>query len=94
MAVAVWISADHRYLFEGFQRGMLAQLAARLQARHTDGGTGEVDGVPVIVDDNCAVWSNRIGPVLGETLLMSLTDHVELIRRINSTGSIAMTQER
>lgn len=34
---------------------MLAQLAARLQTRN-ELGTGDGDGVPVIVDDNCEVW--------------------------------------
>ncbi len=44
-----------------FQRGMLAQLAARLRARQ--GGAGDLgggvvlgeDGEAVIVDDNCTV---------------------------------------
>lgn len=36
-------------------RGMLAQLAARLQARNAAGGNGEGDGMPVVVDDNCAI---------------------------------------
>lgn len=49
-----WIRADYQCI-DGFQRGMLAQLAARLQARHAAGSTGEDDGVPVVVDDNCAV---------------------------------------
>lgn len=55
MAVVFWIRADNQCI-DRFQRGMLAQLAARLQARHTAGGIGEDDGVPVVVDDNCAVW--------------------------------------
>ena len=44
-----------------FQRGMLAQLAARLRARQGDpgaGGGGVVlgeDGETVLVDDNCTV---------------------------------------
>lgn len=80
MSVAFWMRADYRYFFEGFQRGMLAQLAARLQARNAAGGNGEGDGMPFVVDDNCAVWCNRssrAGYMLGRTVLISFTDHVE-----------------
>ncbi len=38
-----------------WQRGMLAQLAARLRARQAGGGEGEDEGGPVVVDDNCLV---------------------------------------
>lgn len=46
------------------QRGMLAQLSARLRARQAaaggagDGGHGEGEGIPVMIDDNCevSVW--------------------------------------
>ena len=47
------------------QRGMLAQLAARLRARQggADGPGGGLivgeDGEAVIVDDNCTVCSSR-----------------------------------
>ena len=40
------------------QRGMLAQLAARLRARTGTAGEGEEvdeDGAPVVLDDNCIV---------------------------------------
>lgn len=41
------------------QRGMLAQLAARLQARQAGGAQGDVgrdeDGLPIVVDENCSV---------------------------------------
>ena len=40
------------------QRGMLAQLAARLRARTGTSGEGEEvdeDGAPILLDDNCIV---------------------------------------
>jgi len=37
------------------QRGMLAQLAARLRARQAGGGEGEDEGGAVVLDDNCSV---------------------------------------
>jgi len=37
------------------QRGMLAQLAARLRARQAGDGDGEDEGGPVVIDDNCLV---------------------------------------
>ena len=43
------------------QRGMLAQLAARLRARQGVGeGEAEDDGGAIVIDDNCSVS----GPVL------------------------------
>ena len=44
------------------QRGMLAQLAARLRARQggtgTEDGEGEDEGGAIVVDDNCLVSAN------------------------------------
>lgn len=41
------------------QRGMLAQLAARLRARQGGlgggDGAGEEEGGPIMIDDNCSV---------------------------------------
>lgn len=45
------------------QRGMLAQLAARLRARQggMGGGEGEEgeEGGPIVVDENCLVSANQ-----------------------------------
>lgn len=45
---------------DDLQRGMLAQLAARLRARSGGMGTGdgEEEGGPIVVDENCSV-SNK-----------------------------------
>ena len=50
------------FTWVGLQRGLLAQLAARLRERQA-GGIGEMDevdegeGAAIVVDDSCAVGS-------------------------------------
>ena len=46
---------------------MLAQLAARLQARHGVGNADEdEEGVPAVVDDNCQVWQASQNPIISQ----------------------------
>ena len=47
---------------DGLQRGMLAQLAARLRARSggMGPGDGEDEGGPIVIDDNCLVSGKPI----------------------------------
>lgn len=85
-----------RRLIDGadVQRGMLAQLSARLRARQAAGGggggegEGEGDGVPIMVDDNCEVSLETFCPMW--TLRANeVPDHVEYSEPPNH-GSIEM----